>query len=93
MLVEEGMYRGGFLGGLYHGKGTFTSINGGCFTGIWYKGLKHGKGRETNLNEQYEGRWRKGFKDGEGVLRKDGIVKRQGWSMGRLIFEEIEKQV
>ena len=38
------VYEGGFVNDLFHGKGTYRSVNSDLFKGMWKNGMKHGKG-------------------------------------------------
>lgn len=62
----DGDYEGKCKKGLAHGKGVARGID--TYTGTFRKGVPHGKGKyEWSTGEFYEGDWKNGLRDGEGV--------------------------
>lgn len=62
-------YRGSFVAGLRHGKGTAVMFDGSKYTGDWSEGEMNGWGRLEYLGGQYyEGTFEMGRKQGLGVL-------------------------
>ena len=55
--------------------GTYTSPDGEKYVGEWKDGLSHGKGSDTNIQDLagviYEGRYKKGKRNGKGILTID----------------------
>ncbi|OGS75055.1 MAG: hypothetical protein A2Z94_06850 [Gallionellales bacterium GWA2_55_18] len=60
-------YRGMFVVGKFHGKGTLTEQDG-KFVGDWVAGKFHGKGTFTGSNVKYVGDWVAGKFHGKGTL-------------------------
>lgn len=58
----EDFYRGEFVKGLPHGKGTYLWKNGATYSGEWEKGLRHGHGVYIYKREEKDstlaGLWR-----------------------------------
>ena len=62
-------YEGEFENDLYHGKGTFTSLDGNsCYTGDYVKGTREGKGVWVLSEGRYEGEWKGGLFHGTGTF-------------------------
>jgi hypothetical protein len=74
----QGTYEGGCKKGLAHGKGVARGID--MYTGSFRKGYPDGRGTyKWAAGDQYEGFWKMGNKEGEGIFRtqidgKDTII-------------------
>ena len=70
-------YRGMFVVGKFHGKGTLTEQDG-KFVGDWVAGKFHGKGTFTGSNVKYVGDWVAGKFHGKGTLTEQDGRKHVG---------------
>ena len=61
-------YVGQYKDGKKHGKGTYTSTDGGIYIGNWKDGKEHGHGTYTSpVGRKYVGEWKEGKYDGQGT--------------------------
>ena len=69
----QGVYRGGFLDGKFHGKGQMTHNDGVRYSGRFENGLLEGWGTMSTPEGFYAGEFKKGMPDGRGsMVHKDG---------------------
>lgn len=72
-------YRGVFVNGKPHGKGTYTSRNGDKYVGDFVDGIQYGKGAQTsNDGYKYEGDWVNGKYYGKGIVTSNKGIKYEG---------------
>jgi hypothetical protein len=72
MLYPDGSkYEGNWLHEHWNGHGTFTSADGSALEGAFTKGVIHGYGIERDAKSEfsYEGDWKSGIREGQGVLK------------------------
>ncbi|AAZ10460.1 MORN repeat, putative [Trypanosoma equiperdum] len=80
-------YCGDVLRGFPHGEGTLT-CSSVSYTGSFVKGLPNGTGKASwtvgaSVENTYEGGWKEGYFDGEGLLKLHGGYSYKGqWSKG-----------
>jgi len=70
--VEEpnGIYKGWWLDGKKHGKGTFKWSNSNQYVGDWVHNMRHGKGTfKWSNGNQYAGEWVDNKRHGKGTLK------------------------
>lgn len=71
--------------GVMHGNGTWTSGDGGTsYTGEWLEDRYHGKGKLVSEVGTYDGEFRKGAFDGQGVMQWLDLRYYEGeWKQGK----------
>ena len=74
-------YVGQWRDGLFHGRGTYTSVSGASYAGDWIEGLRHGGGSMIDCDQSiYQGGWALGQRSGRGDLTSlDGFKYRGTW--------------
>lgn len=73
-LRDGTLYVGSWEGSLYHGSGKLTYPNGDYYEGIFAKGSPHGHGKFVQITppQVYEGGWKSGKRDGQGIITLGG---------------------
>lgn len=88
LKLNQGLYEGGVLDGLPHGRGTLTFYPGmqhKKYEGEWRKNEAHGRGilRFTN-GDTFEGQWQEGLLHGQVVLTyANGARYEGGYAKGK----------
>ncbi|PRP80418.1 hypothetical protein PROFUN_11964 [Planoprotostelium fungivorum] len=73
------VYEGDFLNGEKHGKGKFTSADQKMtYVGDYVQGKRHGRGVFVHKNNRYEGQFRSGKMQGQGILYYENGNRYQG---------------
>ena len=90
--TQGDVYVGEFLGGKYHGNGTYTfstngKFSGQVYTGEWYNGKRNGIGINVWGNgEKYIGEWRNDKREGIGTNSySDGEIQKGVWKNDQFI--------
>jgi len=85
---EGNVYKGEFVNGEPHGKGSSLMVNGDGYEGQWQNGMPNGNGTYTSDNgtRRYEGKFLDGKPHGKGIMiSKEGSVYRGEFSYGNPI--------
>ena len=66
------------------GTGKYYFPTGAIYSGELLSGLRHGYGKFESPNEglTYEGNWKKGLKNGNGIMKKKGCMYEGNWKDG-----------
>ena len=78
------IYEGGFVDGLFHGKGTILYSDGSSYVGEFKDGKRNGQGTQTfSDGSSYVGEYKVGEKHGQGTYTfKSGKVRKGKWING-----------
>jgi serine/threonine protein kinase len=78
--LDNGEYRGGFVGNLREGVGTYRFSSGIVHVGEWRDGRPEGFGRRTWPNGfTYSGQWERGLPNGPGTLTYSNGQRETGY--------------
>ena len=81
---DGGEYRGEWVDGKHHGKGTLSLPSGHIYTGNWSRGKKSGFGVQTDdSGQRYAGEWSDGRQHGVGTItHRSGDSYSGQWQAG-----------
>lgn len=80
-------YIGQFVAGVFSGDGTYKSTGGWDYTGCWAEGVRSGVGKLTEGDTIWDGTFKGGHKNGQGVhTSPDGInfFGNEKYSLGKI---------